>query len=91
MVGTPESQLVDLMSARVHKAVRLAPSSSRAPSPSVEGQQAPSPLGRALKRAHHAPTTKSVALKEEKVTSQEVPLPLRPLLAPWEALSFWWH
>ena len=41
MVGTPVSQLVNLVSARVHKAGESAPSSSGAPSPSVEGQWAP--------------------------------------------------
>ena len=36
MVGTPASQLVDLISARVHEASELAPPFSGAPSPSVE-------------------------------------------------------
>ena len=56
MVGTPASQSVDLISARVHKAGKLAPPSSGAPSPSVESWQAPSPLGPApesLMHLHH--------------------------------------
>ena len=77
MVGTSSSWLVDLVSARVHEAGGLAPPSPSAPSPTVEGQQVPSPFGPVLERAHHAPTTTtSGALREEEVTSQEEPLPM---------------
>ena len=65
------------------------------PFPSVDSQWAPSLLSPAPKRACHLPTTTmSVALREEKATLQEPPLqwgPLRPLMAPQEPLSFWWH
>ena len=79
MGGTPLSQLVNLLSARVHEASESAPPSSGAPSPSVEGQWAPSHLGPAPKRACCIPTTTtSVASKEDDVTMQEVPLPTDP-------------
>ena len=88
MVCIPVSQLVDLVTVGVNKASELAPTSSGAPSPSVEGWWAPSALRPALKRACHAPSaTTSVALKEEELTMWEAPLsmgPLRPLLTPWE-------
>ena len=78
-VGTPASQLADLVSAGVKKAGELAPPSSRAPSNSVEGKWAPSPLGQDQKKAHHTPTiTTLVALKEKKATSQEMHLPSGP-------------
>ena len=35
MVGTPASQVVDLMSTSIHEAGKIAPPSSWAPSPSV--------------------------------------------------------
>ena len=77
--GYPPSQVVDFMSAGVHKAGESALPSSGAPSPSVDGWWAPSPFGQAPKRAHNAhTTTASVAPKEEEVTLQEVPLPLSP-------------
>ena len=89
----PISQLVDLATARVHDTSKSAHLSPGAPSPSVEGQWAPPPLGPAPKRACCASTsTMSVAPKEEKATVQEVPLPTGPseaAAAPWEALSFW--
>ena len=66
MVGTPASQLVDLLCAGVNEASESAPPSSRDPSPSMEGWWGPSPLRQALKRANYAPTTAmSVVLKEE--------------------------
>ena len=57
MLGTPASWLVDLMSAKVHKAGESAPPSSRAPSPNVESWQAPT-------------ATTLVTPKEEGATSQ---------------------
>ena len=74
MVGTPVSWLVDIMSAGVHKAGKSAHLSSGTPFPSMEGQQAPSPFGSALMRAHYSPTnTTSVALMEKEVMMQEAP------------------
>ena len=95
MMGTPASQLVDLMSTGVHKASESAPPSSGATSPSVEGQWAPFPLSSAPKRAHHAPTTTMlVSPKEEEVTMHEGPLPMGPSNAitdPSERSQLWWH
>ena len=79
LVGTSVSVLVDFMAAGVHGANELAPPSSGAPSPSVEGWQAPTPLEQNLKRAHHSPTTKVlVAPKDDELTLQVVPLPSDP-------------
>ena len=75
MMGTPVSWVVDLVSAVVHRAIGLAPSSPGAPSPSVEGQWTPSPLGPSPKRAHCALTTTISAVTMEEVMLQEVPLP----------------
>ena len=81
MVGIPVSWLVDLMSVGVHQTSGLAPPSPSPSSSTVKGWWAPSPLG----LIHCAPTTStSAALREEEAT-------LQPLLAPWEALSFWQH
>ena len=58
------------------RAGRLAPPSPSAPSPPVEGQWAPSPLGPVPKTGCHVPNaTTSGALREE-VTLQEVSLPM---------------
>ena len=79
MISTPVSQPVDLVSAGVHKAGRLAPPSPSASLPTVEVQQVPSPLGPIPKRSHHAPTAStSGALRKEDVPLQEVPLPMGP-------------
>ena len=79
LVGTPTSQLVDLIAARVHGANESIPPPCRASSPRVEGKQAPSPSKQAPKRAHHTPTTTtSVASKEDEATLQEAPLPSGP-------------
>ena len=83
MVGTPVSQLVDLVSAGVHKVSGPVPPSPSASSSTVEGQWAPYPSGHP-KRAHHAPTTSTCgAPREQKVPSQEVPL----LTGPPEAIT----
>ena len=87
MIGTPGSQLTDLVSARVHEAGRSAPSLS-ASSSAVEGWWAPSPLGPIPKRAHHAPTTSTPralgTLPYRKCPFPQAPL--KPSLAPQEAI-----
>ena len=78
MVGNPASWLVDLMTARVHKTSKSAPLSSGASFPHLEGQQAPSPSGPALKKAPHTPITTILLAPKREATMQEVPLPLAP-------------
>ena len=95
MVGTPVRQLVDLELASVYEASWSAPPSPNASSPTVEGQQAPSPLGSVPKRAHHAPTSSTSGVpREEEAPSRRCPFPwapLKPLLAPQEILCFQQH
>ena len=69
---TSMNQLVDLVSAKICKAGRSAPPSPMAPSPSVEGQQTPL-SDPAPKRAHHAPTTTSFALRGEDDIAGGIP------------------
>ena len=64
------SQLVDLVSARVHKASGLAP-----PSPNVGGQWALSLWALPQKRAHHAPHHNICGPREEEATLQDIPHP----------------
>ena len=80
LMGTPVKQLVDLMEARVHKAEKLTPPSSGAPSPSMERCWVPTPSQQAPKRTHHSPSnTTLVTSKEDNPTLQVAPLPSGPL------------
>ena len=89
--GTPMSQLVDLVTAGVHRADESAPPPSRAPSPSMEdgwlsfragpreSPLFPLPL-------HWWPQRRMRWHCRSHLFPQ---VPLRPLLAPWKALCSW--
>ena len=78
LVGTPANWVVSLMAPGVHVADESASPPSHALSPSRERLWSPSPLGQALKRAHHSPIPTLASPKEDESTSQVVYLPSGP-------------
>ena len=88
----PASWLVDLVSAGVCEAGRLAPASLSASSPTVEGQLVPSPSA----PSQREPAIPPLLILLEHWGNRRCPhkrcpfpwTPLRPSLAPQEALSF---